>query len=307
MKAIRNLLVVVDPTTEEQPAFEAGLAIAATSGARLDLFACEHRDAHVRYHPVELTVAQQFHDLILENLTRRLDRLAGIARERGVETRQTVAWAVPLYEEIIAKARELGADLVVKGTQYHSKIRRTLFTGADWHLIRDCPVPLLLVKDAHWPAQPVIVAAVDPLHAHDKPAALDRQLLETAVLFKTLLDGRIEALHVYAMPGPLEVIGDAAAVATSAATLPHAPSLDDVREALASLLEPYGIASENQHVRVGRPAEGIVDFATEQSAAFVVMGALSRSRLERLFVGSTAEAVLDHLPCNVLVEKPGRR
>ena len=111
-------------------------------------------------------------------------------------------------------------------------------------------------------------------------------------------------LHVYAMPGPLEVIGDAAAVATSAATLPHAPSVDEVKRSLARLLEPYGVGAERQHLRVGRPAEGIVEFADEHDVHFIVMGALSRSRLERLFVGNTAESVLDALPCNVWVEKP---
>jgi universal stress protein E len=36
----------------------------------------------------------------------------------------------------------------------------------------------------------------------------------------------------------------------------------------------------------------------------IVMGAISRRALERLFVGSTAEAVLDRLPCDVMIVKP---
>jgi len=304
MKDIRKILVVIDPASEEQPAFDAALTIAAACGAHLALFACEFRDAHIRYHPVELTVAQQFHDLIVANLGRRLEELAGRAREKGVESDGAVVWAAPLYEEITTKAREIQPDLVVKATRYHSRIRRTLLTGADWHLIRDCPAPLLLVKRTQWPANPLIVAAVDPLHAHDKPAALDRQLLDTAQLLASTLHGRVEALHVYAMPGPFEVIGDVAAAATSAAATSAVPSVEDVRKSLASLLEPYRIPPAAQHLRVGRPAEGIIGFAEEREAQFVIMGALSRSRLERLFIGNTAEAVLDQLPCNVLVEKP---
>jgi universal stress protein E len=41
-------------------------------------------------------------------------------------------------------------------------------------------------------------------------------------------------------------------------------------------------------------------------AGIVVMGALSRSGLKRLFIGNTAEAVLDSLACDVLIVKPGR-
>jgi nucleotide-binding universal stress UspA family protein len=36
----------------------------------------------------------------------------------------------------------------------------------------------------------------------------------------------------------------------------------------------------------------------------VIMGAVSRGRLDRWFVGNTAEVVLDKLACNVWVEKP---
>jgi universal stress protein E len=35
------------------------------------------------------------------------------------------------------------------------------------------------------------------------------------------------------------------------------------------------------------------------------MGAISRSRLRELFIGSTAERILDRLHCDVLVVKPG--
>jgi universal stress protein E len=36
----------------------------------------------------------------------------------------------------------------------------------------------------------------------------------------------------------------------------------------------------------------------------VVMGAISRTALHRLLLGSTAEQILDALPCDVLLVKP---
>jgi hypothetical protein len=38
----------------------------------------------------------------------------------------------------------------------------------------------------------------------------------------------------------------------------------------------------------------------------VVMGAISRSAIGRFLLGSTAEWVLDALPCDVLIVKPAR-
>ncbi len=34
------------------------------------------------------------------------------------------------------------------------------------------------------------------------------------------------------------------------------------------------------------------------------MGAVARGRLQRAAIGSTAERVLDHLPCDVVIVKP---
>jgi universal stress protein family protein len=38
--------------------------------------------------------------------------------------------------------------------------------------------------------------------------------------------------------------------------------------------------------------------------SLVVMGAISRSGLKRLFIGNTAESLLDQLLCDVLIVKP---
>ena len=54
------------------------------------------------------------------------------------------------------------------------------------------------------------------------------------------------------------------------------------------------------------PVFAIPHVAKKIGADFVVMGAVSRSGLKRVFIGNTAERVLDDLPCDVLVVKPAR-
>jgi universal stress protein E len=56
----------------------------------------------------------------------------------------------------------------------------------------------------------------------------------------------------------------------------------------------------------GSPREAIPDAAKSEKASIVVMGAISRSGFKRLVIGNTAEAVLDALPCDILVIKPSR-
>jgi len=46
------------------------------------------------------------------------------------------------------------------------------------------------------------------------------------------------------------------------------------------------------------------DIVEEFEASVVVLGAISRSRLDQVFIGNTAERVLDELTCDVIVVKP---
>jgi universal stress protein E len=42
-------------------------------------------------------------------------------------------------------------------------------------------------------------------------------------------------------------------------------------------------------------------FARDRQADLVVMGAVARWSMQRTVIGSTAERVLDHLPCDILI------
>ena len=81
-------------------------------------------------------------------------------------------------------------------------------------------------------------------------------------------------------------------------TYPDLPSRFDARVA------PYELSRKSVHLRMGAAAEEVPAVAEEVDAGVVVMGVVSRSGLKRLFIGSTAERVIDHLKCDVLVLKP---
>jgi nucleotide-binding universal stress UspA family protein len=57
----------------------------------------------------------------------------------------------------------------------------------------------------------------------------------------------------------------------------------------------------------GHPAEAIVDYARRHDIDIIVMGHRGMSNLQRFFVGSIADRVVDHAPCMVLVAGRGRK
>jgi universal stress protein E len=303
MEALRNILVLMEPVPDSpQPAFDAAVVLAKRCGASLELLVGEFQDLHPAYFEPMTATLHEFHDSIMARHRAMLERYVQQAAEEGVNAIGEALWGTPFHELVLARVAATRPGLVVKHSVYHNRIERTLFTGSDWHLIRDCPAPLLLVKDPGWLKATRVLACVDPMHSHDKPAALDRQLLRRGAWLKQLLEGELHALYVFNVPTPVGVVGDAYIAAAAM------PSLEvttgQAKQAFGELLKAEGVPAERGHFTVGVAARDIVADARSLDVRLVVMGAVSRRRLERWFVGSTAEAVLDRLPCNVWIEKP---
>lgn len=113
-----------------------------------------------------------------------------------------------------------------------------------------------------------------------------------------LLSGKPDAiLHVVSVARPPEIADD---VGTEA-ELEHARAYYSGHfGALSRRAKAIGIDA-TLHLRVGHPADQIVDFADELGVELIVIGHRGRSAIERWLVGSVARAVIDHANCPVLV------
>lgn len=302
MDALRNILVLMDPGSEAQPAFDAALLLARRFGARLELLMSDYQDLHAAYFSPPGATVQEFHDSVLAAHRAALERFQRRAEQAGVTAICEALWGTPFHEMVLGRVAATQPDLVVKHSVHHNRIERTLFTGSDWHLIRDCPAPLLLVKAPARLEHPRILVCVDPMHSHDKPAALDHRLLRTASFLAGPLGGEVHALHVFSVPTPVTVVGDAYIAA--AAMPPPDESVAAATAAFRQLVAVHSLPEGHAQLKVGAPVRDILATARELDPGLVIMGAVSRRRLDRWLVGNTAEAVLDRLACNVWVEKP---
>ena len=73
---------------------------------------------------------------------------------------------------------------------------------------------------------------------------------------------------------------------------------------MAKFLDTHAVLGGRSHLYEGLAQDCLQKAAQQHAADFVVMGAVSRRGLKRLFIGSTAERVLDRLPCDVVIIKP---
>jgi universal stress protein E len=290
-----TILVVVDLTAEaHQPALERATWLATKADARLELFACD-------YDPdlddPRLTKGSDGEGRAREQLLLRrraqLEELAAPLRQRGLKVTVDVVWDHPFERAIVKKAAAHDYWLLAKDAQQHNLMQRTLLTNVDWHLIRECPVPLLLVKDRELPPEPNVLAAVDPVNEHDRPAALDDRIFTFAADLARVMRGQLHVMHAYSTPMGAELPVDVMQVIAR-----------EHRAAMAEFLDRHAVLGGRSHLYEGLAHDCLQMAASEHAADFVVMGAVARRGLKRLFIGSTAERVLDRLPCDLVIIKP---
>ncbi len=217
----------------------------------------------------------------------------------------SAVWDHPLHEGIVRHTAASNADIVFKDTHHHSAVARALLTNTDWNLIRTCPAPLWLVKPNDLAEVPVFVAAIDPLNQHDKPAALDDEILQISKLLGEKVEGSVHAFHSY---DPRIAV----ATATANAYIPVSLPFDEIEQQMhedhekrfTEITSFHGIEDDNAHLVAGLAHEELPLIAEKLDADLVVMGAVARNRWKRLFIGATAERTLEHLPCDLLIVKP---
>lgn len=290
-KPIRHILVAVgDVRHAPGNVLRKVGGLARAAGASIELFHC---------------IAEPDRDAAAaETASRRLERLTHDASLRGLRVKCTTTRDNPPHEAIVRQVISSGADLVVAAVRPHRLGGQILLRNTDWELIRHCPTPLLLVK-SHRPYQkPLVLAAVDPFHAHARPADLDARLLDMGHTFAQLLHGTLHAFHAYM---PLISVAPVAVGTAPLIVLP--PEAEEahgrvIARSIDQLAATADIPPACRHVHMGDATGELSRAAKSLRAGLVVMGAVSRSALARLFIGNTAERVLDRLSCDVLIVKP---
>jgi len=195
MHEISNILAVVDPTAETQPAMHRAAWLAQHTGAELELLICYY-SAYLSGDPFfESPSLDRARGKLISEEKRQLEDLAEPFRQQGIVVKTTALWDHPLYKGVVREIIKSGADIVFKDTHHHSAVSRALLSNTDWSLIRTCPVPLWLVKPRDVGTEPAFVAAIDPIHDHDNPAELDEEVLQTSQMLGRKVGGVVHAFH----------------------------------------------------------------------------------------------------------------
>jgi universal stress protein E len=306
-KQLRRILVAVrDPKHTPRNELQKAGTLARAAGASVELFhAIDEPDPMAGFPETKTReMVQHQRDAIATRIVRSLQRFAQGDLLKGVSVVCTAAWDYPPHEAVVRRALASQADLVIAGPHHGEGLgARLLLRNTDWELIRQCPVPLLLVKSRRPYEKPVVIAAVDPFHRRARPADLDAELLRVGGQLAQLLRGSLHVFHAYM---PLVNVEPAPMSAPLVMLPPEAEEAheEQINTVVGRLAESAGVPKARRYIRIGPVTTELAAVTRSTHADVVVMGAVSRTALVRMFIGNTAERVLDKLSCDVLVVKP---
>ncbi|PHS06178.1 MAG: hypothetical protein COA78_14585 [Blastopirellula sp.] len=299
MNSLDTILVIVDPTVLHDHVIDKAKLFAHRANAKVELLInCSVIGRESSYYTVDIDTANnespkkgsaELQEFLISELESEFSSLE-------IPVNIELCHEENLPQSILEKIGRSTPNLVLKGTHRHSILRQTLITNTDWQLIRTCSVPLLLTKPHGWHKGGHVVAAVDPMHSSSEQGSLDDQLISAAEYITKILGHPLSVFHAYYYPEFGNQTSGQNSTQSRDMRMSH-------NRKMYELLSRHNVDPEFVNIANGDTKTEMMHYLEKAGANILVVGALARSKLERIVVGSTAEKMLDDIPCDLLILK----
>ncbi|MBT4521954.1 MAG: universal stress protein [Halieaceae bacterium] len=214
-------------------------------------------------------------------------------KQPGQKVVVTVVWEKDISRWVTKRCSRPYEAVVKTGHRSHSLIN----TSTDWQLLRECPVPVLIVAEKKWHRTKPILAAVDLGTARKEKRALNHLVIATGKRMAQALDTQFKlicALEIPTLLADLDLV-DPVAYTNEAkkAMKPH----------IQELARAHDLPVSAFRCKRGPVAKVITSEAAQLRAQLVVIGTAGRRGVQARLLGNTAESVLVHLGTDVLAIK----
>lgn len=291
---MQRILVVTDHDDEKTAAVEKGLELARLSGAELEI---------VNFCFVKLgeiaqqsgTTEEELKQSIIDKKQKGTDAMVKRARAKKAEYKKIkatikVIWEKYLFNWVVKRTQEETFDLVIK-TGHRSET--AFHTPTDWHLFRDCKVPVYLRSEKTWKKKRRVLVAIDV-----EGKGLDKKnkiLLDQGRQFADMMGAELDCCFVIHVPKMLKEL-DVVDVSTYTKL-----AREEYLPKVLKLVEPYGLTKENVFRETGEPGQRIGKIAKKLKVDCVVIGSSGRKGVKGKLIGNTAEQVIKNLRTDMLV------
>jgi universal stress protein E len=301
MKLIKNILVVMDSSSNKQAALVQAIKIAEKTSASIELFLVAYNSQCVSHCNFDQTQLDELKKEYLASKTRWLQTYVPEIKALNIVVSIDVVWHTDVSCAVLAKVADTDASMVIKSTKQDSIINKIFFTPSDWQLLEHCKIPLLLTKNIKEYPYQRIMAAVDPEKTHNKAEKLDTKILQASLLMSELFDSQTHVCHCY-QPIGIELWQGMSSVGVDHSLVNG--DFNDYSEtikyhhkaAFDQLLSCYTFDETLTHLVAGLAECELPELVTAHQIDLLVMGMGNNGK----FIGNTIEKILDNVECDIL-------
>jgi universal stress protein E len=300
MEKYQKILAIVDPTTEDQKALKRAIELARKTGASITAFLTIYDFSYEMTTMLSSDEREAMRQSVINDRTLWLETIISTLALTEISVDCQVIWHNRPFEQIINQVLRNGYDIVIKGTHQHDKFKSVIFTPTDWHILRKCPCPVLLVKEHLWPENGNILAALNIGSDEEEHRSLNDKITAEAKQLTQVMKANLHLVNSF--PGtPVNI---AIEIPEFNASDYNRSMLKHHENAMVEHAKAFNVSSENTHIKEGLPEDVIENVANKLDAELVILGTIGRTGLSAALIGNTAEHVIDRLNCDVLALKP---
>jgi len=316
MKRFKDILCTIEPEKECKLTLERAVTLAENNQANLTVITVAPSISAGIGMPDGGPISADLQAATVASHKQELENLVEPYRQRiNIETR--VLTGIP-FLEIIREVLRNAHDLVIKCPESLDWLDR-LFSSDDKHLLRKCPCPVWIVRPQTVESFDHILAAVDvddsyPTKELKTRQALNEMVIELACSLAVSEFAQLHVAHAWEATGE-SALRHSAFMQQSEnevneyvdKTYRHHTQLLNmlINEVSAKLGKDAADYIKPQlHMPKGSARKVIPELAKELQVDCIVMGTVARTGVPGLFMGNTAESILDQLECSVLAIKP---
>lgn len=301
MCEFKKLLVVIDPTEDNQKAFDRAAELASKiENSQITLFLTIYDFSYEMTTMLSPEERDKMRHAVIQDRTDWLKQLIADSQfgPNNIDTK--VIWHNRPYESIIREVITGQYDLVVKATHDHDILKSVIFTPTDWHLLRKCPCSVLLVKEHAWPENGNILGAVNAGTDDNDHNDLNNSIISNMRYMASLLNGQINIVNAFP-PTPMNIAVEIPEFDVNE----YQNSMQQHHEkAIKAFASEHDIDMNNVFCEEGMPEDVIPKVSDRIDAELVVIGTIGRGGISAALIGNTAEHVIDNIDCDLLALKP---
>lgn len=315
MMRLDRILCVIKPGQVCTPVMEQAVALALDNQASLTVVAVAPRMSAGIGMPDGGPISAELQSAVGNEAKEALASAAAVFSKRlAIDVKVLVGTP---YLEVIREVLASGQDLVIKVPENPDWLDR-LFGNDDMHLLRQCPSPVWMMKCKAPSSYRRVLAAVDigdadPVTGRSSQDVMNHRILEFASSLALPNLAELHVVHAW------EAVGERI-MRTGFTSHPeaqirayvegvrrqHEARFDALMRNAGEVLgeDTLTYLKARTHLVQGPAEEWIPALAKELQIDLIVMGTVGRTGIPGLFIGNTAETILEKIDCSVLTIKP---